>query len=259
MFWTSSLGRGTSSLGHWISIWDQKFEPSSLQKMIDLVFSGGRFEDQLMFESDGTMNYAEVMGYPYKNKAGKVLLLVLVIRNITEKKDLEMQVIRSQRLQSIGTLASGIAHDLNNILTPFTMAVNVLAPKLKSDPAALKILRLLESNSSRGSDLIKQILTFARGVKGTQSECQLKFIINEIEELILEVFPKTIRIETDISNNCWKILGDATQIHQVLLNKYPAHNKPLLFSYELREYLKFLLQLLGIYSNPQSLVNPYLS
>ncbi len=137
--------------------------------------------------------------------------------DITEKKKLESQLLRAQRMESIGTLAGGIAHDLNNLLTPIMLSLQLLQRKLK-DEESQKLLTILEQNSQRGANLIKQVLSFARGVEGERKPLQVKHIITEIERIAKETFPRNIDIRTDIQKDLFIVSGDATQLHQVIMN-----------------------------------------
>jgi PAS domain S-box-containing protein len=137
--------------------------------------------------------------------------------DITEKKQLEAQFLRAQRLESIGALASGIAHDLNNVLAPIIMAAPLLQD-LVQDPTARYLLKTMETSAQRGADIVKQVLTFARGVEGERVLLQPRHLLRELEKLVAETFPKGIRIESDIAADLWPVLGDATQLHQALMN-----------------------------------------
>ncbi|BAY83506.1 multi-sensor signal transduction histidine kinase [Calothrix parasitica NIES-267] len=136
---------------------------------------------------------------------------------VTQKKKLETQLLRTQRLESIGTLAGGIAHDLNNVLTPILMSVQLLERKLQ-DSQYIQLLKTLENNAQRGAGLIKQLLSFARGIEGKKSLIQTKYLIAEIEQVIRETFPKSIKLNINIPTNLSCVCGDATQLHQVLMN-----------------------------------------
>ncbi len=122
-----------------------------------------------------------------------------------------------QRMESIGTMAGGIAHDLNNVLAPIVLALNVLRKKLP-DEGSQKMLTMLESTAARGSGLIKQMLSFARGVEGERTVVQIRHLIDEVSKIISEAFQKTISLRTDIPKDLPAIVGDATQLHQVLMN-----------------------------------------
>ena len=143
--------------------------------------------------------------------------LSVIAKDITEKKKLEAQLLRAQRMESIGTLAGGIAHDLNNVLTPMMLSLEMLKQKFK-DEQSQRLLTILEKNSQRGADLIKQVLSFARGVEGERNPLQAKHLISEIEKIAKETFPRNIEIRTDIPKDLFTISGDATQLHQVIMN-----------------------------------------
>lgn len=145
--------------------------------------------------------------------------ILTVDTDITEKKQLEAQLFRTQRLESIGTLASGIAHDLNNILTPILAGAQLLPLKFPdADARTHHLLEILEVNARRGSDLVKQVLSFARGVEGKRITLQLRHLIVEVAKILKETFPKSIEISTDISQELWTVSADSTQLHQVLMN-----------------------------------------
>ncbi|MEH2358592.1 hybrid sensor histidine kinase/response regulator [Nostoc sp.] len=145
--------------------------------------------------------------------------ILTVDTDITDKKHLEAQLFRAQRLESIGTLASGIAHDLNNILTPILAGAQLLPLKFPdADKRTRHLLEILEINAKRGADLVKQVLSFARGVEGKRITLQLKHLIVEVGKILKETFPKSIEISTDVPQDLWMVSGDSTQLHQVLMN-----------------------------------------
>ncbi|WP_242059034.1 PAS domain S-box protein [Nostoc foliaceum] len=148
---------------------------------------------------------------------GQPKSILSVNTEITQQKQLEAQLLRSQRLESIGTLAGGIAHDLNNILSPILMSVQLLQKKLP-DSQSQQILQTLENNVKRGANLLKQVLSFARGIEDKQTIVQIQPLMAEIEQIIVQTFPKSIICQTDIPKNLWYVRGDTTQLHQVLIN-----------------------------------------
>ncbi len=152
-----------------------------------------------------------------KDEQGNPVSLLAISTDITEKKKIEEQFIRSQRMESIGTLAAGIAHDLNNILTPILMSIDIL--RSSDDPQlSNEILDTIETSTRRGSEVVRQVLSFARGVDGKRTEVNPKFLIKEIEPIIRETFPKIIHLNISIPKDVWTVLADPTQLHQVLLN-----------------------------------------
>jgi signal transduction histidine kinase/DNA-binding response OmpR family regulator len=139
--------------------------------------------------------------------------------DITEKKQLEAQFLRAQRLESLGTLAGGIAHDLNNILTPILAVIQLLPLKIPDlSEQNQRLLKTAETSARRGADLVKQILSFARGVEGRRVCLQMSHLLLEIKQIIQQTLPKSIDIETDIDPALWMITGDATQMHQIFMN-----------------------------------------
>ena len=143
--------------------------------------------------------------------------ILVVGTDITEKKRLESQLYRSQRLESIGTLASGLAHDLNNVLAPIMMAVHFLKEEAK-DERSRTWVQTLESCSQRGANIVKQVLMFARGAEGTRVLLQPRHLVTEIERIARETFPRSIHTQTRVCKKPPLFTGDSTQMQQVLLN-----------------------------------------
>ena len=137
--------------------------------------------------------------------------------DVTEHRKLEHQLLRAQRLESIGTLASGVAHDLNNILAPILMSAPLLRENLGAE-ANEKIIRTIEESAERGAQIVKQVLTFARGVEGERVLIAPSHLIKEMAQIAQQTFPKSIRISGRFTDDLWPVEGDATQLHQVLLN-----------------------------------------
>lgn len=137
--------------------------------------------------------------------------------DLTERKRLEQQVLRSQRMESIGTLAGGIAHDLNNVLSPIVMALELLRD-LARDESDMELIRTLEANATRGADLVRQVLSFARGVSGQRILVDAGRLLHEMVKVIQDTFPKNIDVHHSITPGLWPVTGDPTQLHQVLLN-----------------------------------------
>ncbi|GET39904.1 PAS domain S-box protein [Microseira wollei] len=146
--------------------------------------------------------------------------ILVVNSDITEKKQLEKQFYRAQRLESIGTLASGIAHDLNNILTPILAISHLLPLKFRNlDEQTRQMLELLEVSANRGTSLVKQVLSFSRGQEGQRVILQVGHLLSEVVSIANKTFPKSIQISTNIPTmELWTISADTTQIHQVLMN-----------------------------------------
>jgi two-component system, cell cycle sensor histidine kinase and response regulator CckA len=166
---------------------------------------------------DGRTKHVEERWQTFVDAENHPVRAIGTCRDITEKKLLEERFFHAQRLESLGMLAAGIAHDLNNVLAPILFAAPLLRGRLTA-PSDLKILNTLESSASRGAGLVKQILGFVRTTSGEFRPTQVKHLANDIIDVIQETFPKSISFEHQIASDLWPVLGNATQIHQVLLN-----------------------------------------
>jgi PAS domain S-box-containing protein len=154
-----------------------------------------------------------------RDEQEKPKAILVVNTDITQKKQLEAQFLRAQRLESIGTLASGIAHDLNNILTPILASAQLLQLQLpNANKQHQQYLKTVETNAKRGAALVKQVLSFARGVEGKRTILQVRHLLLEIKQIIQQTFPKSIEVDTAIPQDLWLVSADATQLHQVLMN-----------------------------------------
>ena len=147
----------------------------------------------------------------------KPLRRLSIAIDITEKVRLEEKLLRVQRLESLGLLAAGIAHDLNNILSPMLMAGPLLRNRA-THPSDLRVLDLVESSEERGSALVKQILSFARGVNAERTLLQSRHILLDVSQMITDTFPKSILVESQFPGDLWPVLSNPTQLHQVVLN-----------------------------------------
>ncbi len=152
-----------------------------------------------------------------RDEKGVPKSILVINTDITAKKHIESQFLRAQRMESIGTLAGGIAHDLNNVLSPILMAIDMLQMRT-TDESSRKWLDVLRTNAQRGGDMVRQVLSFARGVEGERVALQPKHMIKEIIKILRETLPKSIEISFQIPNDLWIISADATQLHQVLMN-----------------------------------------
>ncbi|MBD2626865.1 PAS domain S-box protein [Trichormus variabilis] len=167
-----------------------------------------KFDTEIIVESHWTLVHDE------HNQAKSILV---IDTDITQKKQLEQQFLRAQRMDSIGTLASGIAHDLNNVLSPILMSAYLLKNKYH-EPQAQQIISIIETNAKRGANLVKQVLSFAKGIKGEHTVIQVKYLISEMQQIIEQTFPKSITVHTEIQQNLFPVCGDITQLDQVLIN-----------------------------------------
>jgi len=152
-----------------------------------------------------------------RDREGRPKSILSINTDVTEKRKIEVQFMRAQRMESLGILAGGIAHDLNNILTPIMLSIDMLK-HTAADPHTKSIIETIELSARRGSDIVQQVLSFARGMEGQRIVIQPKYLLKDIEHIVIDTFPKDIRLEMSLPHDTWTILGDPTQVQQILLN-----------------------------------------
>lgn len=141
-------------------------------------------------------------------------MVVATIRDVTDRLKLEQQARRAQRMEAIGTLAGGIAHDLNNALAPITMSLSLL----RARPDSPRLLDTMERSAMRAVGMVRQLLAFAKGAEGQQAPVDVLQLVSDIEAIVRPTFPKNIKILCRVPHSLALVVGDATQLHQVLLN-----------------------------------------
>ncbi|HXU35201.1 MAG TPA: PAS domain S-box protein [Blastocatellia bacterium] len=152
-----------------------------------------------------------------RDDRGEPKAVLVINTDVTEKRKIEAQFLRAQRMESIGTLASGIAHDFNNLLSPIMMSIQLLQARI-SDDDGQRLLAMLQMSAERGAGLVKQVLSFARGVEGERITLQPRHLIKEIVKILKDTLPKSIEVEFEATEDLSVVAGDATQLHQVLMN-----------------------------------------
>jgi PAS domain S-box-containing protein len=146
---------------------------------------------------------------------GEITGMVGVGQDITQLRQADQRSLRAKRLESLGTLAGGVAHDINNALAPIMLACGLLR---KQAPDAARLIDILESSTRRGASMVQQLLTFAKGVDGERVAIDPRKLTRELEQIVSSTFPKNIRLRFSVSDELPGIIGDSTQLHQVLLN-----------------------------------------
>jgi two-component system, cell cycle sensor histidine kinase and response regulator CckA len=182
------------------------------------LVSTGEFHGEIKHRAkDGRELTVDARVTVVRNDDGTPRSVLGINTDVTEQKKLEVQLIRAQRLENIGTLASGVAHDLNNILTPILMCAQTLRDDLNVEDRESAV-SLIEASGQRGANVVKQMLTFARGVEGERVSIQPSHLVHEMVDIAQRTFPKSIEITARCSEDLWSVKGDPTQLHQVLLN-----------------------------------------
>jgi len=193
-------------------------DPKVFKKVIAQIMEKGELSSEIEHVTkDGRKLVVEARRTLIRDDLGNPKSVLVIYTDITEKKKIEAQFMRAQRMESIGTLAGGVAHDLNNILAPIMMSIDILKATTES-PQARQILETIEVSAKRGADIVRQVLSFARGLEGERVEVQPKHLLKDLENIIKDTFPKDIRLQFSIPKDTWTILGDPTQVHQILLN-----------------------------------------
>lgn len=188
-----------------------------LQAALSQQALGTYREEYRIVRPNGEIRWVRDRAFPIRDETGTDRRVVGVAEDITASKTLHEQLLRAQRMESVGRLASGIAHDMNNILAPIMMSAPLLRMGLPPKDVE-RTLTTIEISAQRGADLIKQLLLFGRGVAGERGQVLPSVLIKELLQIARETFPKNIAIKSDIPRDAWHVMGDATQLHQVLLN-----------------------------------------
>ena len=182
-------------------------EKGEWQGEVNMIAKSGQ---NLVVESHWTLVF---------DREGKPKAILIVDTDITEKKKLEAQFYRTQRLESLGILASGIAHDFNNLLTPILGCSQILPLHLPNlDESSQELLDIVKTNAQRGANLIKQMLSFTRGIEGDREVLIVPSLFEEIYQIAKSTFPKSIDICLELPKDLWQVRGDSTLLHQVLMN-----------------------------------------
>ncbi len=172
-------------------------------------------ETYRILRPDGGVRWIHDRAFPVRNPAGEALRIVGAAEDTTERQRHERLALRAQRLESIGTLAGGIAHDLNNALAPIMMSGQLLRMQYPGESQALD---MIEASSRRAADMVRQLLTFAKGAEGERVSLQPGHLVKEMQKIMKGSFPKNIQLVIKCPAQLPTVLGDATQLHQVLLN-----------------------------------------
>ncbi|HTV41412.1 MAG TPA: PAS domain S-box protein [Candidatus Sulfotelmatobacter sp.] len=223
IYWNAGAARlygwqSKEALGKTINELDLTVDPKESARALKAVQEQEDWTGELRQKSrDGREWIVQSRWTMMRERDGKPKAILVVNTDITEKKKLETQLLRSQRMESIGTLASGLAHDLNNVLAPIMMALEFLRDSVE-DKGLQTCLQTLEMCSLRGASIIRQVLMFARGVEGERLLLNPKHLIVEMERIARETFSRSIYIQTVLPGEPCILLGDATQIQQVLMN-----------------------------------------
>src|ERR1051325_2991961 len=182
------------------------------------VLAEGEWEGELRhLTKDGREIIAESRWTLVRDDRGNPKSVLAINTDVSERRKIESQFLRPQRMESIGTLAGGIAHDFNNLLSPILMAIGMLQKRFP-DEDSQRLLALLQASAERGAGLVRRVVSFARGVEGQRIMLQPRHLIKEIVKILKDTLPKSIEVYSLTPDDLWLVAGDATQLHQVLMN-----------------------------------------
>ncbi len=185
---------------------------------MEQLMANGRWEGELKQATrDGRKLLVESRWTLTRTESGEPKSILVLNSDVTEKRRTEAQVLRAQRMDSLGTLAGGIAHDLNNVLAPVTMSLELLRERYV-DAQSEQLLQTLITCTQRGADLVRQVLTFARGVEGERVKVNPLHLGRELQTFVRDTFPKSITFTLEQAPELHLLTGDPTQLNQVLLN-----------------------------------------
>jgi PAS domain S-box-containing protein len=210
--WTAAeaVGRTVSELGY--------ARPDAFAEAFAKVLEHREWTGELLqTDREGKALAVESRWTLVDDDAGRPDSILLIDTDVTERKRLEQQVLRAQRLDSIGTLAGGIAHDLNNVFAPILTGIGVLKAS-EQDDRRRKVLATLEASTERGANMVRQVLSFARGVDGKRLDVDVRTLVRDVERIVEDTFLKAVRVKTHVPPDVWTVPADPTQLHQVLLN-----------------------------------------
>lgn len=189
-----------------------------LQHATEMVMRDGYFADEIeQRDRDGRTVIVDCRWQLLTHDDGTPRAIFTVNTDITEyRRELDARQ-RAQRMESLGTLAGGIAHDLNNVLTPILMSVQLLESD-ENDPEKRELLATMETAVKRGAEMIRQVLTFARGVEGRRVTVDVDQLLDELVAVSRDALPRSIALDVQRSTPLPSTVGDPTQLLQVLVN-----------------------------------------
>ena len=193
-------------------------EPDFYRQMWETILAGEVWRGEVTNRrKDGSRWIEEMTITPLRDARGDITHFIAIKQDVTQQKAMELHLLQTQRLEAVGTLASGIAHDLNNILSPILMVSGLIRTKLTADEDK-ELLAMMVREARRGADIIRQLLTFSRGLEGQRRIVQPRYILKELVTMMRETFPREIELHHEIAPELWAVEADHTQLHQILLN-----------------------------------------
>jgi len=200
------LRSGEHSIEFYKDLWDTILQGNEWR---------GEFHNR---KKNGDLYWESASISPIKNEDGRITHFLGVKEDVTERKLLEQQLIHSQKMDAIGTLAGGIAHDFNNMLSGIIGYSDFLLMKLEQDDEMYKIVGEIKKSGQRASDVAQQLLAFSRKQVLKKSLMNLNFVVTDMQKMLMRLIGEDISLETAFGENLHMIYADRVQVEQVLMN-----------------------------------------
>jgi len=199
---------------------DLYFNPTDRNKFRDSIDTDGLIKDLevTVIRKDGQKRVVLESSSVIRDPMNQIVGYRSFLRDITERKKLEEQLRQAQKMESIGTLAGGVAHDFNNILGIILGYASLLATPDLDEAKAKQSIETIKRAGQRGADLVRQLLTFARKGDPSFSSVNLNETVSELMKMLKQTFPRTVAIVGELSDNLPSVVADPSQLHQALLN-----------------------------------------
>jgi len=194
------------------------FQKDIALSAVKTLISKGEWQGEMNQSThSGNTIYVQSRWSLIRDTEGLPKSILIINTDTTERKQMEARLKRTQRMENLGALASGIAHDLNNILTPIMVAAEIVGEDLDHSIRA-ELVDTIKTSAKRGSEMVKQILSFTRGVSEEMVPVDVRHVVKEVIRLIRETIPRFITLTYDYEPELPHVFGNITQLHQVLLN-----------------------------------------
>jgi len=194
-------------------------EPAAFEAARAHVLAHGEWHGELIPQTaEGEFPIMDSFWTLVTDDLGTVRAILIVDADITEKKRIERQMMQNQRLEMLGLLTGGIAHDLNNVLGPIITAAEILTERPNTEAQKRELFEIVKGSAEHGVEIVRQLLAFASGATGDLSELSVHSLVASALKLLRHVLPSTVEIKASLGNGLWRVDGDATQLRQALIN-----------------------------------------
>lgn len=194
-------------------------DSARVQKLLNAEETKTSFDmEYRIIRPDSTIRWIRNRSFPIRNAGGEIYRVAGVAQDITEKMKTEAQLLQSQKMETVGTLAGGVAHDLNNQLTPVRGYLDMVLKELPADHPVQPLLKEANMSAARCAEIIHRLLTYSRPSSHHKKPLALERLFKEIQDLLTKVLPSTIEIVVSCPPGIWVVEGNETELQTVLMN-----------------------------------------